>query len=105
MFLMSYSQIIDIYLLPILTSGVDFEREVINKLYTLSGRILKVVASQAQCYRVDSQQRLNRFLLCTMRSGGTAHAGGASGQSIGSTVSDAIVRSCLGSTATIVVSH
>ena len=40
------------------------------------------------------------FTLCKRRSGGTAHEGGGCDQSIGSTVSDAIVRSWLGLTAT-----
>ena len=43
---------------------------------------------------------LHRSILCTRRSGGTAHVGGGCDQSIGSTVSDAIVRSWLWSTAT-----
>ena len=40
------------------------------------------------------------FILCTRRSGGTAHEGGGCDQSIGSTVSDAIVRSWLWLTTT-----
>ena len=44
--------------------------------------------------------RLHRFILCTRRSGGTAHEGGGCDQSIGSTVSDAIVRCWLWSTVT-----
>ena len=40
------------------------------------------------------------FTLCTRRSGGTAQEGGGCDQSIGSTVSDAIVRSWLWLTAT-----
>ena len=70
--------------------------------YTLSGRIGKVVASHAEgCnVRIPAVAELHRFILCTRRSGGTAHAGGGCDQSIGSTVSDAIVRSWLWSTAT-----
>ena len=44
--------------------------------------------------------RLHRFTLCTRRSGGTAHEGAGCDNSIGSTVSDAIVRSWLWLTAT-----
>ena len=44
--------------------------------------------------------RLHWFILCTRRSRGTAHEGGGCDQSIGSIVSDAIVRSCLWLTAT-----
>ena len=44
--------------------------------------------------------RLHRFILYPRRSGGTAHEGGRCDQSIGSLVSDAIVRSWLWSTAT-----
>ena len=44
--------------------------------------------------------RLHRFILCMKRSGGAAHESGGCDQSIGSTVSDAIVRSSLWSTAT-----
>ena len=44
--------------------------------------------------------KLHRFVLCTGRSGGTAHEGGGCDQSIGSTVSDAIIRSWLWLTAT-----
>ena len=43
---------------------------------------------------------LHRFILCTIRSGGTAHEGGVCDQSIGSIVSDDIVRSWLWSPAT-----
>ena len=62
--------------------------------YALSGRIGKVVATHA------AVARSVRFLLCTRRSGGTAHEGGGCDQSIGSTVSDAIVRRSLWLTAT-----
>ena len=44
--------------------------------------------------------RLHRFIPCTRRSGGTTHKSGAYDQSIGSTVSDAIVHSWLWLTAT-----
>ena len=61
----------------------------------------KVAASHAEGSRVDSRLRLHRFILCTRRPEGTAHElGWECDQSIGSTVSDAIVRSCLWSTAT-----
>ena len=44
--------------------------------------------------------RLHWFILCTRRSGGTAHEGGGCDQSIRSTVSEAIIRSWLWSTET-----
>ena len=44
--------------------------------YTISGRIGKVVASHADGCKVDSRLRMHRFILCTRRSGGTAHEGG-----------------------------
>ena len=50
--------------------------------------------------RLQVEPRLHRFILCTKRSGGTAHGGGGCDQSIGSTVSDDIVRSSLWSTTT-----
>ena len=68
--------------------------------FNLSGSIGKVVASHAEGWRVESRQRMHRFILCTRRSAGTAHEGGVCCQSIGSTVSDAIVNSWLWSTAT-----
>ena len=43
---------------------------------------------------------LYRFVLCTRSSGGNAHVSGGCDQSIGSTVSDVIVRSWLWSTET-----
>ena len=43
--------------------------------------------------RIPAVAEVHRFILSTMRSGGTAHEGGGCVQSIGSTVSDAIVRS------------
>ena len=71
----------------------------------LSGSIGKVVASQAKgCKvvidRITAAAELHRFILCTRRSVGTAHEGGGYDQLIGSTFSDAIVRSWLWSTAT-----
>ena len=61
---------------------------------TLNGRIGKAGATRSQSCSADSRQRrLLRFILCTRRSGDTAHAGGGCDQSIGSTVSDAIARS------------
>ena len=73
-------------------------------IYTLSGRIGKVVASHAEgCHvarSIPAVAELHRFVLCTRRSGGTAHVGGGCDQSIGSTVSDAIIRSWLWLTAT-----
>ena len=51
--------------------------------------------------RIPAVAELHRFIICTRRSGGTAHEGvECDHQSIGSTVSDAIVRSWLWSTAT-----
>ena len=50
--------------------------------------------------RIPAVTEPHRFILCTRRSGGTAHEGGESEKSIGSAVSDAIVRSWLWSTAT-----
>ena len=49
--------------------------------YTLSGRIGKVVASHADCCRIDSRRRQYLFILCTKVLGGgyclgTAHEGG-----------------------------
>ena len=35
-----------------------------------------MVASHAEGCRVNSRLRLHRFILCTWRSGGTAHEGG-----------------------------
>ena len=50
--------------------------------------------------RIPAVAELQRLILCTRRSGGTAHEGRVCDQSIGSTVSDAIVSSWLWSTAT-----
>ena len=50
--------------------------------------------------RIPAVAELHRFMLCTRRSGDAAHEGGGCNQSIGSTVSDGIVRSWLWSTAT-----
>ena len=62
-------------------------------VHTLSLRMAKVVASHAKVARsIPAVTELHRFILCTRRSGGTAHEGGGCDQSIGSTVSDAIVR-------------
>ena len=48
---------------------------------TLSGRIDKVVAAHVEGCGVDSRLRLHLFILCTRRSGGTAHDGmGATSQ-------------------------
>ena len=68
-------------------------------IHTLSGRIDRVVASHAAVVR-SSPAEVHRFILCTWRSGGTAHEGGGCDQSIGSPISDAIVRSWLWLTAT-----
>ena len=59
---------------------------------TLSGRMGKMVASHADGCKVDSRPAAGVywFILCTRRSGGTAHEGGGCDQSIGSTVSDAL---------------
>ena len=51
--------------------------------------------------RFPVKLRLHRFILCTRRSGGTAHESRGCHQEIGSTVSDAIVHSWLWSTATM----
>ena len=72
--------------------------------YTVSGRIGKVHVLPRMLKlqdRFSVELRLHRFILCTRRSGGTANEGGGCDQSILSTVSDAIVRSCLWSTATM----
>ena len=50
--------------------------------------------------RVDSPLRLHGFILCTRRSGGTAHDGVWCYQSIGYTDYEAIARSWLWSSAT-----
>ena len=60
-------------------------------------RMLKVATLQD---RISAVAELHRFILCTRHSGGTAHDGGGCDQSIGSTVSDTIVRSWLWSTTT-----
>ena len=66
---------------------------------TLSGRISKVVASHAEVARsVPAEVALIYTMHEALR--GTAHEGGDCVQSIGSTVSDAIVRSWLWLTAT-----
>ena len=48
----------------------------------------------------ESHWGLHWFILCKWRAGSTAHEGGGCDQSIGSTISDAIVRSWLWLTAT-----
>ena len=58
--------------------------------------MLKVARLQDQ---IPAVAELHRFMLCTIRSGGTADDGGGCDQTIGSTVSDAIVHSWLWSTA------
>ena len=67
--------------------------------YRLSGRIGKVVASNAEVARLQDQiplvAELHRFTLCMKHSGVTAHESGGCHHSIGSTVFDAIVRSWL----------
>ena len=50
--------------------------------------------------RIMTVAELHRFILCTRGSRGTVHEDGGCDQSIGSTVSDAIVRSWLWLTAT-----
>ena len=42
--------------------------------------------------RIPAVAELHRFILCTRRLGSTAHEGGGCDQSIGSTVSDAILN-------------
>ena len=76
-------------------------QEIITRLTyaALSGRIGKLVASHLRLKdRFPIELRLHRFILCTRRSGSTAHEGGGCVQSIGSTVSDAIVRCLLWTT-------
>ena len=50
--------------------------------------------------RIPAVAELHRFILCTRRSRGIAHESAGCNQSIGSTVSEAIVRSWLWFTAT-----
>ena len=68
----------------------------------MSGHKGKVVAAHADRCRVDSWLRLHRLILCTRRSEGAAHEG-VPGEECDEllrfTVSDAIVRSWLCSTA------
>ena len=59
--------------------------------------MLKVASVQD---RIPAVAERHRFTLCMRRSGGTAHEGGGRDQSIESTVSYAIVRGWLWSTAT-----
>ena len=66
-------------------------------VYILSGCIGKVVAWHAA---VAHSIPTEVALIYTMHEGGTAHEGGGVDQSIGSTVSDAIVHSWLWLTAT-----
>ena len=66
--------------------------------HILSGRIGPRMLKLQDRFPVEL--RRHRFILYTRRSGGTGHEGGGSDQSIGSTVSDAIVRSWLRWTAT-----
>ena len=80
--------------------NLEFSRSISQISNILSGRIGKVVARHAKGCRVDSRQRLYRFILYTRRSGDTAHEGGWYDQSIRSNVSDAIFRSWLWLTAT-----
>ena len=54
----------------------------------------------ACCGSTFDSAEVHWFILCSRRSGGTAHEGRGCYQSIGSTVSDAIVRSWLWLTAT-----
>ena len=62
-----------------------------------------MVVSHAEGCRVDSRQRLHRFILYAKALRGTALESVGYDQLIGSTFSDAIVRSRLISTATGVV--
>ena len=45
-------------------------------VYTLTGRIGKVVASHTKGCRVNSRLRLHTLMLCMRHSGGTAHERG-----------------------------
>ena len=44
--------------------------------------------------RIPAVAELHRFIQCMRHAGGTAHEGGGCDQSIGSTVSEAIVHGC-----------
>ena len=68
--------------------------------HALNGRIGKVVASHAAVAPFDSRLGCTDLYYARGGSGGTAHDGGGCDQSIGSTVSDAIVRSWFWLTAT-----
>ena len=69
--------------------------------HTLSGRIGRWLPGMLKLQgRSQLWLRLHRFILCTRRSGGTVHEGGGCDQSIGFTVSDAIVCSWLWSPST-----
>ena len=59
----------------------------ISNIYSLSGRIRKVVASHAAVARSNPAEVALIYTISTWRSGGTAHEGGWCDQSIGSTVS------------------
>ena len=79
--------------------GTGITMALFNYIHTLSGRIV-MAASHAERCSFDSQQRLHRFILCTRRSGVLPMRVGGCNQSIRSTVSYAIVRIWLWSTAT-----
>ena len=77
----------------------------ITVIYTLSGRIGKL-GGCIVCWSCKVDSRLScgctadLYYICTRSSGGTAHGGEKCDQSIGSAVSDAIVRSWLWSIST-----
>ena len=77
-----------------------FHVSIVNINLMCQGGCLRMLKLQG---RFPVELRMHRFILCKRRSGGTAHEGGGFDQSIGYTVSDAIVRSWLGSTATRVL--
>ena len=49
-------------------NGGGMQSDTHPRRHTLSGNIGKVVASYAEGCRVDTRQRLHRFILCTRRS-------------------------------------
>ena len=88
-----------------MTGGVSFSLCRLSHYFsaTLSGRICKVVASHAEGCKIESLLWLSCTDLYYARGAQGVllmRVGGGCDQSIGSTVSDAIVRSWLWSTAT-----
>ena len=75
-------------------------KNIIKMRFPLSGPLHRQGGCLAWCGCTFDSAEVQWFILCTRHSGGTAHQGGGCDQSIGSTVSDAIVRSWLWLTAT-----